>query len=215
MFAADAFGGEYQRMMWKNLLPRRRRLALILNKFFTIAVFALAAFLLMCVIIGIGVGMVAALAGVPYPPVLADVTPDAWREFLSLFGIQAGVAFAAALMAASYAALGGIFTRSIIGAVATSALLTLAEEGAALITLILSQLSENPGILQISKLTPGYNLANVSSWARTGSAYTPPYMLPYNFSEFSAGLSAFLVVAWLVGLLVLIAYLFQRQDVTN
>lgn len=215
LFAADAFGGEYQRMMWKNLIPRRRRVTLILNKFFTIGVFALFAFLLMCLIVGVGIGVVAGLAGAPYGPALADLTPEAWQDFLTRFWMQAGVAFAATLIAASYAALGGIYTRSILGAVAVSALLTIAEEGVGLVVLILSQLSENPGLLQVYKLTPGYNLANVSSWARFGEAYTPPYMLPYSFSEFSAGLSAVITVVWLVGLIGLTTYLFRRQDVMN
>lgn len=36
-FAADVFAGEYQRSMWKNLLPRRRRTTYILMKFFTMS----------------------------------------------------------------------------------------------------------------------------------------------------------------------------------
>lgn len=213
-FAADVFGGEYQRQMWKNLLQRRGRTALILNKFLTMAVFVLTAFLLMCVIIGIGVGLMTALAGAAYPPALSDLAPGELEGFVRKFCTQASVAFAAALIAAAYAALGGIFTRSILGAVAVGVLLTLAEQGIALVLVILTRIAENPSLLQIYQFTPGYNLANISAWAQFGTGYLPPYMTPYGFMPFSVELSTLLIIAWLVGLIALCVFLFRRQDIT-
>jgi ABC-type transport system involved in multi-copper enzyme maturation permease subunit len=214
-FAADVFGGEYQRMMWKNLLQRRGRSAIILNKFFTMAVFVVAAFLLMCVIIGVGVGILTALAGAAYPPALSDLAPGELERFLRQFGAQASVAFAAALIAAAYAALGGIFTRSILGAVAVGVLLTLAEQGIAVMLFILNQIAENPDLLQLYLFTPGYNLANLSTWAGFGGGYLPPYMTPYGFTPFSVEASTLLVIAWLVGLISACVWLFRRQDITT
>jgi hypothetical protein len=214
-FAGEAFGGEYQRMMWKNLLPRRQRVALILNKFLTMAVFVLTAFILMCIIVGIGVGVVAALAGAPYVPSLSDLGSDGLSDFLRRFSVQAAVAFAAALIAAAYAALGGIATRSILGAIVLGGLFTFAEQGIVLALAILNSLTNNPDLLQLYKLTPGYNLANISSWAQSGTAFTPLYMAQYNFSTFSAELSTVIVLAWLFGLIALTVWLFQRQDVMN
>lgn len=214
-FAADVFGGEYQRVMWKNLLTRRVRVAVILNKFFTMAVFVLAAFLLMCAIVGVMVGVVAALAGAPYGPSLSELGGDGWAAFVSDFGAQAAIAFGAALLAACYAALGGIFTRSILGAVAVGTLLTLAEQGIALVFVIISNLTQSPDILQLYKFTPGYNLANLASWAQFDSAYTPPFLVQYGFDAFSAPVSTLIVLCWLVGLISLTVTLFQRQDVTS
>ena len=212
-FAADVFGGEYQRGMWKNLLQRRERVPLILSKFIAMAIFVMLAFLLMSIIIGVGVGIITLSVGAPYLPALADMTPGAWETFLKVFGAQAAVAFTAALIAASYAALGGIFTRSILGAVAVGTLLTLAEQGIALVLSILSSLLENPGLLQLYKLTPGYNLANISSWAQYNTAFTPLYMIGQNFSEFSAVLSTIIVLVWLVGLIALTVWLVRLQDI--
>ncbi len=214
-FAADVFGGEYQRQMWKNLLQRRGRSAIILNKFLTMAVFVLAAFLLMCVIIGIGVGLLTALAGAAYPPALSDLAPGELERFLRQFGAQASIAFAAALVAAAYAALGGIFTRSILGAVAVGVLLTLAEQGVALVLFILNQIAENPDLLRLYFFTPGYNLANLSTWSQFGSGYLPPYMTQYGFTPLPVEASTLLVIAWLVGLMMLCVWLFRRQDITS
>ena len=214
-FAADVFGGEYQRMMWKNLLPRRARIQVILNKYFTMSVFVLVAFLLMCAIVGVMVGVVAAIAGAPYGPSFAELGSEGLAEFLRRFGTQAVIAFAAAVLAASYAALGGIFTRSILGAVAVGVLLTLAEQGIVVVFAILSSLTQTPEILQGYLLTPGYNLANLSSWAQFGTAYTPPYMLQYGFEMFSPITSTLIVLGWLIGLISLTVYLFQRQDITT
>jgi ABC-2 type transport system permease protein len=214
-FAADVFGGEYQRQMWKNLLQRRGRTAIILIKFLTIAVFVLAAFLLMCIIIGIGVGILTALAGSSYPPALSDLQPGQLETFIREFGTQASVAFAAALIAAAYAALGGIFTRSILGAIAVGVLLTLSEQAIALVLFILSGIVENPNLLQIYLVTPGYNLTNISAWGQFGTGYLPPYMTQYGFTPFSVEASTLLVLAWLVALIGLCVWLFRRQDIAN
>lgn len=213
-FAADVFGGEYQRQMWKNLLQRRGRTAIILNKFMTMAVFVLTAFLLMCIIIGVGVGLLSLLAGAAYPPALSDLAPGELERFVRQFGVQASVASAAALIAAAYAALGGIYTRSILGAVAIGVLLTLAEQGVALVLVILNQITENPNLLQLYQLTPGYNLANISTWGQFGTGYLPPYMTQYGFAPFSVEVSTLLVIGWLIGLIGLCVFLFRRQDIT-
>jgi hypothetical protein len=214
-FAGEAFGGEYQRMMWKNLLPRRQRIALILNKFFTIAVFVLTAFLLMCVIVLVGVGVVAAMAGATYPPSLSELGSDGLADFVRRFSIQAAVAFTAALIAAAYAALGGIFTRSILGAIVLGGLFTFAEQGILLVLFLISSLTNNPDLLQVYTLTPGYNLANISTWSQYGSGFVPPAMQRLNFVPFSIELSTVIVLAWLFGLIGLTVWLFQRQDVMN
>jgi ABC-type transport system involved in multi-copper enzyme maturation permease subunit len=214
-FAGEAFGGEYQRMMWKNLLPRRQRVALILNKFLTLAVFVLSSFILMCIIVGIGVGIVAALAGAPYVPSLSELGSDGLRDFLRQFGAQAAVAFAAALIAAAYAALGGIATRSILGAIVLGGLFTFAEQGILLALFLISNLTNTPDLLQLYTLTPGYNLANISSWSQYGSGFVAPVLQRIDFAPFSVELSTLIVLAWLVGLIGLTVWLFQRQDVTS
>lgn len=214
-FAADVFGGEYQRQMWKNLLQRRGRAALIFNKFVVMAVFVLVAFLLMCIIIGVGIGLLTLLAGAAYPPALSDLAPGELESFVRQFSAQAAIAFAAALVAAAYAALGGIFTRSILGAVAIGVLLTLAEQGIALVLFILNQMAQNPDLLRLYFFTPGYNLANLSTWSQAGNGYLPPYMTQYGFTPFTVESSTLLVIAWLVGLVGACIWLFRRQDITS
>ncbi|MBE0689540.1 MAG: ABC transporter permease subunit [Anaerolineae bacterium] len=215
-FAADVFGGECQRQMWKNLLPRRRRLPLILNKFLAIAVYALTAFIAMVIIVTVMSGVVAAAAGAPYGPALADMDASAWTQFLTTFGSQASIAFAAAIIAACYAAVGAILTRSILGAIVIGAFLTLLEQGIALALGIFVGISQQVGAFHLYLYTPGYNLANLSSWSTYGNGYMPIFIERYNCcSPFSAETSTVLVLVWIVGLIALTSYLFMRQDISH
>ncbi|MCA9906455.1 MAG: hypothetical protein KC547_21525 [Anaerolineae bacterium] len=215
-FAADVFGGEYQRQMWKNLLPRRQRLPLILNKFLTIAVYALTAFVAMVIIVTVLSGVVTSIAGAAYGPALGDMDGAAWTQFLRMFGSQAAISFAAAIIAACYAAVGAILTRSILGAIVVGALLNLFEQGIAVALAIIVGITEQGSLFSLYFYTPGYNLANLSSWSTYGSGYMPLFIERYNCcSAFSAETSTVLVLAWIVGLIALASYLFIRQDITN
>ncbi|MCC6614464.1 MAG: ABC transporter permease [Anaerolineae bacterium] len=215
-FAADVFGGEYQRQMWKNLLPRRQRLPLILNKFLTVAVYALTAFVAMVLIVTVMSGVVSAAAGASYGPALGDMDGPAWAEFLRAFGSQAAISFSAAIIAACYAAVGAILTRSILGAIVVGALLALFEQGLLIALTIIASITQQTDIFRIYLYTPGYNLANLSSWSNYGNGYTPLFLESYNCcGAFSVETSTVLVLAWIVGLIGLACYLFMRQDITN
>ena len=215
-FAADVFGGEYQRQMWKNLLPRRRRLPLILNKFLTIAVYALTAFVGMVIIVTVMSGLVTAVAGAPYGPAFGDMSGADWLQFLRAVGSQASISFAAAIIAACYAAVGAIITRSILGAIVVGALLNLFEQGIAVAIALVVSITQQGDLFRLYLYTPGYNLANLSSWSTYGNGYIPLFIERYNCcGAFSVEASTVLVLAWIVGLIALTCYLFVRQDITN
>jgi ABC-type transport system involved in multi-copper enzyme maturation permease subunit len=211
--AGDVFGGEYQRMMWKNLLTRRPRVPLILNKFFTIGVYVLVAFIAMCAIVAVMSGVVTWAAGGSYGPALAEVSGEAWGTFLRVFGAQASVAFASVLIAACYAAVGAIFTRSILGAIVVGALLTFSEQAISVVFFLLSQLFENTDIMRAYLITPGYNLANISAQSLGSGPWTPPYMEQNGIAGLSVELSTVIALLWIIGLIGLTVYLFRRQDI--
>jgi len=60
-FTAVMFAGEYQWQTWKNLIPRNRRVALILIKFLALSAFVVVAFALMSVLLAAGMGCCAPL----------------------------------------------------------------------------------------------------------------------------------------------------------
>ncbi len=209
-FAADVFAGEYQRGMWKNLLPRRQRMTVILMKFFTVTLMLGIAFLATCVLAGVVSGIVVRVTGAPYNLTLPD---ESLSDFFSSFALQAFVAIVSALLAACFAALGGILTRSILGAVGFGAACTLGEEAVLLVLFFLGNILNVPGIVTLYQYTPGYNLSNISSWATVGQSYGLQGVMEPYFGSMSAGASFVILGLWLIGLMGLTVWLFRRQDI--
>ncbi|MBL8154424.1 MAG: ABC transporter permease [Anaerolineae bacterium] len=210
IFAAEVFGGEYQRSMWKNLLPRRSRASIILAKFLTMTAMITLAFISASLISGIMSGVVAAVAGATYGP---DFNAETLSLFLPHFAAQAFISIAAALIAACYAALGAMLARTFLGALLFGVVATLAEQAIFLVLMLLSNLLQAPGLIAIYKFTPGYNLSNLSSWDTASAAYTFPLLDQNAGGGFSAEVSLVLTLIWLVDLVGLTIILFRRQDV--
>lgn len=210
IFAAEVFGGEYQRSMWKNLLPRRSRTSIILAKFLTMTGMITLAFISASLISGVMSGVVAAVAGATYGP---DLNAETLGLFLPHFAAQSFISIAAALIAACYAALGAMLTRTFLGALLFGAVATLAEQAILLILMLFSNLLQAPSLIAVYKFTPGYNLSNLSSWDTASIAYTFPLLEQNAGGGFSAETSLLLTLLWLVGLVGLSIYLFRSQDV--
>jgi hypothetical protein len=121
-FAAVVFAGEYQWGTWKNIVPRNRRVMLLLMKFMALGVFVVLAFVLMSIIWVIGLGVLAQIAGAEYGPA---VTLHVLSDFAEDYAIQAALTFTSMMIAAGYAALAGMLTRSILGGVLVSFGITL------------------------------------------------------------------------------------------
>jgi len=211
-FAADIFAGEYQRSMWKNLLPRRRRTTYILMKFFTMSLMLLIAFFLSCLLAGVISGIVVRVTGAPY-----DLTRvgETFRDFVDSFVLQAFVAIVSGLLAACFAALGAILTRSILGAVGFGAACTLGEQAILMVLLLLGNILNIPGIVKLYQYTPGYNLSNISSWATSGTPFTLLGQVAQYIDPMSAGASFVILAIWVVGLIGLTVWWFRRQDILN
>jgi ABC-type transport system involved in multi-copper enzyme maturation permease subunit len=211
-FAADVFAGEYQRSMWKNLLPRRRRTTYILMKFFTMSLMLLIAFLSACLLAGLISGVVVRATGAPYN---LTTRGETLNDFFNSFALQAFVAIISALIAASFGALGGIVTRSILGAVGFGAICTVGEQAMLMVLFLVGNALNAPGLISLYQYTPGYNLSNISSWATTGAAFTMPGIPAQYIGATSAGASFVILGAWVVGLIGLTVWLFRRQDIVS
>lgn len=206
-FAAIVFAGEYQYGTWKNLLPRTTRTRLIVTKFITIAVFLTSAYVAGSIVSGIGTGLIAGLVGVDYGlSAFGARLPD----FLGDYGLQLFLTMSAMLIALGYASLAAMVTRSILGTLLLSFLIYLGE-AAMLLPIFLLQRFLDINLIGLYLLTPGYNLANISSWVTMNQGYS----LGDVFSAQPLSMSLLIVVCWMVGLIWLTAYLFRRQDIVS
>ncbi|NLE50731.1 MAG: hypothetical protein GX613_04935 [Chloroflexi bacterium] len=214
-FTAVMFAGEYQWQTWKNLIPRNRRVALIVIKFLALSVFVVVAFALMSVLLTAGMGLLRAIAGASYGP---EITGDVLRTTASDYARSAGLGFLSTLIAAGYAALAGMLTRSILGGVLVAYGLTILENLLLVGLILIAYFLDFRDIVHIYRLTPGYNLLNLDSWFRVG--HSAPFEVMFGADDAlvvrdSAEFSALVIAVWVIGLISLTIFLFRRQDITS
>jgi ABC-type transport system involved in multi-copper enzyme maturation permease subunit len=214
-FTAVVFVGEYQWQTWKNVVPRSRRVALILIKFLAIAVFVVVAFALASAIFAIGWGVMVKIAGGTYGPA---ITRDVLAGFAGDYAGQAWLAFTLTLISASFAALAGMLTRSILGGVLVGVAFTYFEGLSVLGMALLAHLLDFPRLVQLYRLTPSYNVANAQSWLthhQPANLQAASAVLgnSFNFSD-TLAFSVVVLMLWVVALVGLTAYLFHNQDIT-
>jgi ABC-type transport system involved in multi-copper enzyme maturation permease subunit len=211
-FTAIMFAGEYQYGTWKNLVPRRRRVALILNKFITLAVFVTVSVVAFSIIATIGTGITASIAGTDFGPA---PTPEVIGQFLQDYLLQLGITLSATFIASGYAAVAAIITRNILGSLLVGFLLSMGETTVLIATLVLYNVMKFPvQVVNIYLLTPGYNLANISAWIKNGIGYSYRVSVDYSLEPFSVGVSMLIVAGWVLGSIALATFLFRRQDIT-
>ncbi len=212
-FTAVLFAGEYSWDTWKNTLPHQRRSAVVLAKFVTVGLLVLLSFTLMALIAVVGMGLLTRVVGGQYGPA---PTADVLRGFAADYMRQAGLAFTLALIAAGYAALASMFTRSILGGAIVSIIATYGEGLSLLGLVLLANLLGAPALLNLYRLTPSYNVDNIQTWLTEGTsagAQMGEYIEAVTFSD-GVAFSAAMLATWVVGLLTLTAFIFRRQDIT-
>jgi ABC-2 type transport system permease protein len=210
-FTAVIFAGEYQWNTWKVIVPRSQRVPLILVKFFTVAVFVVFAFALMSILLTLGMGLVSLAAGVSYGPALGSHT---LANFAGDYSRQVFNAIMVTTIAAGYAALAAMITRSIVGSVIIGVVISIGEALIVLPLYLIADLLNTDSILNIYRYLPSYNLNNLFIWLSGDT----PQGLGYPSDKVivdSQRFSEVVLVCWVIGLVVLTVYLFQRQDVTN
>lgn len=215
-FTAVVFAGEYQWGTWKNIVPRNRRFSLVLVKFVALGVFVVLAFALMSVLWASGWWVLTQIAGASYGP---RITAEVIRDFAGDYALAASLAFTSTIIAAGYAALAGMLTRSVLGGVIVGFAVTFAENLSIVVLLLIGWLLDIPKAVLAYRFTPGYNLLNVASWI---SEKAPSVVRPYEGGTHaeivlsdSLEFSVLVLAAWVVGLILLTGLLFRRQDITS
>ncbi|WP_119072425.1 ABC transporter permease [Aggregatilinea lenta] len=214
-FTAVIFAGEYQWNTWKNIVPRSRRLALIAIKFVTLGVFVVFAFVILSILLTVGWGILTWIAGGTYGP---HVTESVVRDVAGDYLRSAGLAFISTLIAAGYAALAGMLTRSILGGILVSVGLTIGEAASAVGLVLIAFFLDAPSVVKLYRFAPTYNLLNVNEWIVNHKA--APFDMQYGDNQHiilssSMEFSLLVLAVWIVGLIALTAYWFQRQDITS
>jgi len=210
-FTAVLFAGEYQWGTWKNIIPRRRRTALILTKFLALGLLILVALTLTSLVWWAGGWLSASLVGLPYGP---DVSGEVVADFGRTYLLEATVTFVATLILAAYAALFAMASRSILASLLLSIGVGIVEFASALMLAFAGQVFARPHLVNIYAVTPSYNLTNISSWINEGLGSTVRG-LPGFTAVLTLPQSILIVGLWVVGLVTLTAVLFRRQDITS
>jgi hypothetical protein len=209
-FIAAVFAGEYQSGMWKILIPRSCRAHLILAKM------AVVTALISLSIVTTSVISVA-LQGIGRYWVGLDYLPTVSGGELASFAVRYGqtvlLGILALVILSAMGALAAILTRSALGSLLAAFGLSTLDSLSMYLLLLLSKLFSAPGLVDLYRFTPQYNLDNAQSWFRTEAAVRLP------LEGFSAApdlaYSLAMLGLWAVGLTVLVLAVFQRQDITS
>jgi ABC-2 type transport system permease protein len=207
-FMAVVFAGEYQWGTWKNLVPRNRRVALILTKLAALTVIVMTALVSTSVIVGLGQSLGHRMAGLAYGPAL---TGEVLADFARDYAREALLGMISLLILAAFAGSAALLTRSILGGLLFGFGFSILEPSE--LWLVLSILLSKPEIVNLYRFTPTYNLNNVRSWLVDHSALAavPPGFTAQPTLAFSVGILAL----WLLGLTALAGFVFQKQDITS
>jgi hypothetical protein len=208
-FAAFVFAGEYQWRTWKNIIPRSRRVALVLNKFVVVVAFVLVAFLSAMIVLSLGAIVAVRLAG----GTLAGIRGGLLADMAGEYALGATLAVVSTLIASGYAALAGMCTRSILGGVLVALGATMGEQFSIVGLSQIADWLDAPRLLGLYRLTPSYNLGNAASWIRDGVPL--PILIPFPLAVDSLAFSAAVLAGWVLGLIALTAIVFQRQDIAT
>jgi ABC-2 type transport system permease protein len=210
-FTAVLFAGEYQWNTWKSIIPRSSRVPLIITKFITVSVFVVFAFILMSILLTIGMGLVSLIAKAPYGPAL---NAEVLKQFGRDYGLQMLEAFLTTVIAAGYASLVAMITRSILGSVITSIIIAVGQTLLAFPLYFMSGWLDTNIFIHIYRFLPSYNLLNLFAWL-VGDQATGLETPSGGLITDSLLFSEIVLVCWVIGLVTLTAYLFHRQDITN
>jgi ABC-type transport system involved in multi-copper enzyme maturation permease subunit len=214
-FTAVVFAGEYQWNTWKNIVPRNHRAALILVKFVALGSYVVVAFVLMSIIWTLGGGLLSWIAGASYGP---ELSGKVVADFIHDYTIAAALAFTSTIIAAGYAALAGMLTRSILGGILVGIGVTIAEQLLFVGMMLIEYFLGIRHFVYLYRLTPGYNLLNAATWVNDHHAnqITVDLGKGINYAFQDTLLTSVAILAvWVVGLITLTAYLFRRQDITG
>jgi len=210
-FMAFVFAGEYQWGTWKNILPYNSRPRIILTKYLAVGLLILISFAAMSLIWSVGPGIAVRFTGGSYGPALTGAIV---ADFTGDYVFKIVLTFTVIMITAGYAALGGVITRSVLGSALIGIGAILLQELSMVILLLVSSLANEPGVLNLYRLTPTYNLYNVSSWMQSNVPYRVQIPGFEHLASDSMSFSVVVLAVWIITLVGMTMLVFRRQDIT-
>lgn len=211
VFCASVFAGEFSWGTWKNIVPRSQRLSLIITKFVVVVVMLMIALSVTSFVAGFATFL---LAGIGGQSVLPEMTPDIISVFIGDYLTAVALGLVIIVLIANYAAIASMFTRSIVGGAIAGMGIMIFEEFLLPILKLLSRILNLPELVQLYRFTPTYNLKNATYWVQLGEPSTNQFFINLSQSD-TLLFSVSLLIAWCVGALMLVIWLFNRQDITT
>lgn len=215
-FVAFTFAGEYQWETWKNLAPRRARGQLVLVKFFTVSLLVVLNFFIVSLLLTAGGIWLSQLADVTMKPGLDLVHV---RSFIPNYLLGASLAFLAFLITGIFAALGAIYSKTILGGTLAGMMAVLIDPAFFYTANMSANLLDSPWLLHFQRLAPSYNIENVRSWLTSGSASS---MIDSSFVSLelappsdSAMVSLTLLSLWVILGVKATVSVFEHQDIST
>lgn len=209
-FAAVVFAGENQWNTWKSIVPRSSRVRLVLVKYLMVCYFVLFAFVITSLIVLFGALFIGTIANLRFEPSLSG---DVFGGIVEDYGLQMLMALISMIIASGYAALAAMVTRSIMGGAIVGIVLTVGESMIFLPLNLIAWLLDAPNVLVAYRFLPFYNLVNMTGWLFDNAAAS--IEIDGKIYADSLGFSIAVLSFWVVLLISLTVYLFQKQDITN
>jgi ABC-type transport system involved in multi-copper enzyme maturation permease subunit len=206
--AVSIFANEYQWGTWKTIIPRADRIRLVLAKYLAFTSLLILGFALMSVLLTFGLGIIQAARGLPYPP---DLTWEVLQTFLRDYFVQLVLTAVNTLIGVAFGAILATITRSVLGGVLGGILFIAGEIGFIAGMTTLGFLFKSPDIAGLARFTSSINIANISLLVRNNQ----PLPSLYEGAPTNTLTASFVILGlWLVGLVTLNLWLFQRQDIS-
>ena len=209
-FFAVVIAGEYQWGTWKNLVPRNRRLNLLLSKGTVAILTVIGSILLTAFISAGGQSLLCNIEGAYYGPVISGAV---LVDFLGDFALSSLIGVLVLLLVLGFAALASILSRSVLGGFLGGFVLSLLELVSLGVLYLLRNIFDNPEIVNLYRFAPGFNLDNLQTWFFQGHPYQGELL--GMAVEFSVIQSLAVMAIWIVLPYLLAALLFQRQDLVS
>lgn len=209
-FMAVVFAGEFQWETWRLIVPRAERTKLLLAKLAAIVLAVTLSLALASVImVALQAAGHAALGEVYGPDLTVEMVSQAARNLL----VEALIASLTLLLLGAFAAVSAFITKTVLGALMLSFGFSLVELLSLGVLALLSSWFDRPGILNLYRYMPNFNLENLRAWVIEGHGLTA---LPFNLVvEASLGESLLFVGIWITAVVAWANSIFRRQDITT
>jgi len=208
-FTGVLFGGEYGWNTWKTIVPRNQRIPLLLTKFVALALFVMLAYFVMTIFWTMGWGLSVWVADANYGP---TITGEVINTFVGDYLLKAGLTFFAVVIAAGFAALAAMITRSILGSIVGGFIISVAETSSLLGFAFMAFVTGYEHVVQMVRFTPTYAIMNVTNWVEAEQSTN--WEVGDQIISSSMETSILVLVVWVLVLIGLTLLAFRCQDLS-